>query len=201
MSTRVLLVCGSLQAASANRAALDVIAAELATRHVQVDVADEIGRLPIFDPVLEPDDASPVTSWRARLAAADAVVFAVPEYAGGLAGGIKNATDWIVGSAELYTKPAVVVSAGTSGGEHARRQLVQSLTWQGAHVVGELGIAAPRTKSDASGAYTHEPTIEALRALAARVLEVVTMPADVRVALAVEVTGRYAIDPAHVAPV
>ena len=201
MSTRVLLVCGSLQAASANRAALDVIAAELATRHVQVDVADEIGRLPIFDPVLEPDDASPVTSWRARLAAADAVVFAVPEYAGGLAGGIKNATDWIVGSAELYTKPAVVVSAGTSGGEHARRQLVQSLTWQGAHVVGELGIAAPRTKSDASGAYTHGPTIEALRALAARVLEVVAMPGDVRVALAVEVTGRYAIDPAHVAPV
>lgn len=200
MSTRVLMVCGSLQAASANRAALDVIADELVRRGAEVDWADEIGRLPIFQFELEPDEHSPVTSWRSRLAAVDAVVFAVPEYAGGLAGGVKNATDWIVGSAELYTKPVVVVSAGTSGGEHARRQLVQTLTWQGAHVVGELGIGAPRTKSDASGAYTHPPTLDALRASAALVIEAVASTGDQRVALAVEVTARFGIEPGHVAP-
>jgi chromate reductase, NAD(P)H dehydrogenase (quinone) len=185
---------------SANRAALDVIADELRERGAQIDAADEIGRLPVFDPSLEPDEHSPVASWRRRLAEAEAVVFAVPEYAGGLAGGVKNATDWIVGSAELYLKPVVVVSAGTSGGEHARRQLVQSLTWQGAHVVGDLGIAAPRTKSDASGAYTHAPTVAALRALAALVLDIVAMSGDQRVALAIELVGRYGVDAAHVAP-
>jgi chromate reductase len=196
----VLLVCGSLQPASANRAALDVIADELRRRGADVEWADELGRLPIFEFDVEPDEQSPVTTWRRRLAAADAVVFAVPEYAGGLAGGVKNATDWIVGSAELYAAPVVVISAGTTGGEHARRQLVQTLTWQGAHVVGDLGIAAPRTKSDASGAYTHQPTIDALRALAALVLDVIVQPGPARCARAVAVVERYGIDPAHVAP-
>ncbi len=49
----------------------------------------------------------------------------------------------------FYRKPIGLVSAGTSGGYHARRALVQTLTWQGAHVVASLGIDAPRTKSDA----------------------------------------------------
>lgn len=200
MVVRVLLVCGSLQAVSANRAALGVVGDELRRRMVRVDLADEISRLPTFDPDVEPDDHSPVTSWRRRLAHADAVVFAVPEYAGGVAGGVKNATDWIVGSAELYTKPVAVISAGTSGGEHARRQFVQSLTWQGAHVIEELGIAAPRTKSDAAGAFVHQPTIDALVALATSVVDAVSMPGDERVARAVEVAGRFAIDARHVAP-
>ena len=61
--------------------------------------------------------------WRRRIAAADAVLIAAPEYAGALAGTIKNALDWIVGSGELYAKPVAVLSAGTTGGSFARQHL------------------------------------------------------------------------------
>ena len=95
-----------------------------------------------------------LADWRRRLAAADAVVVAVPEYAGAVAGAVKNAFDWTVGGADVYRRPMAVISAGTSGGPFARQMMVQTLTWQGAHVVDELGIAAPRTKSDADGRIT-----------------------------------------------
>ena len=59
-----------------------------------------------------------------------------------------------------------MISAGTTGGADARRQLIQTLTWPGAHVVGQLGIAAPRTKSDATGRYTDPTTIAEIKQLA-----------------------------------
>jgi NAD(P)H-dependent FMN reductase len=48
-------------------------------------------------------------------------------------------------------KPVAVVSAGTAGGPFARQMLIQTLTWQGAHVVAQIGIAAPRTKVQRGG--------------------------------------------------
>ena len=59
---------------------------------------------------------------------------------------MKNAFDWLVGSGELYRKPVALLSAGTTGGFHARRMMAQTLTWQGAYVVAELGISSARTK-------------------------------------------------------
>ena len=60
--------------------------------------------------------------WRARLAAADAVLVAAPEYAGGVAGVVKNAFDWVVGAGSMYRKPIAVISAGTSGGATLARR-------------------------------------------------------------------------------
>jgi NAD(P)H-dependent FMN reductase len=42
---------------------------------------------------------------------------------------VKNAFDWLVGSGEMYRKPVAVLTAGTSGGQHARRMMAQTLTW------------------------------------------------------------------------
>ena len=53
-----------------------------------------------------------------------------------------------------------VISAGTSGGPFARQMMVQTLTWQGAHVVAESDRRA-RTKSDATVA-SPIPTIDDL---------------------------------------
>ncbi len=79
-------------------------------------------------------------------------MIAGPEYAGGLAGSLKNALDWCVGAERgVYRKPAIVLSASASGGVHALRQLARTLLWQGAFVVGQLGVAAPRSKADAEG--------------------------------------------------
>ena len=95
-----------------------------------------------------------VDDWRRQIAAADVVCVAVPEYAGGMAGALKNASTGWLATGDLYRKPVAILSAGTSGGEHARRQAAQTLTWQGAWVIAELGIAAPLTKFDADGRVT-----------------------------------------------
>jgi NAD(P)H-dependent FMN reductase len=197
---RLLTVCGSLGARSANRAALDVVAATAGVSGVAVDDFDRLAELPAFDPDRVDEPIPAVTDWRRRIATADVVAVAAPEYAGALAGAVKNAFDWIVGSGELYRKPVAVLSAGTSGGGHARRMLVQTLTWQGAHVVAELGIAAPRTKSDAEGRITDAPTLAALADVAATLLDAPALPAAELVATVESVLASFGIDPGHIAP-
>ncbi len=129
------------------------------------------------------------------------VLIASPEYAGSLAGSLKNALDWIVGSGELYTKPVAVLSAGTSGGHYARQALVQTLTWQGAHVVADLGIAAPRTKSDADGQLTDEPTIAAIRDLTTVLIGAPRLDPEARLALVTAIVDAAGVDVRHIAPV
>src|SRR5689334_432461 len=144
---RVLLVCGSLQRASANQAALDVARSVLVTSGVEVGQFEGLASILPMNPDHGDDPGEGVLAFRAQLGAADAVILAAPEYAGAIAGVVKNALDWIVGSGELYGKPIALLSAGTSGGMLARRDLVRTLSWQGAHVVGSVGIVAPNTKS------------------------------------------------------
>lgn len=196
----MLLICGSLQVASSNRSALQVMSGSIAGRR-GVDLVEsvDIATIGAFNAELVgPIDA--VDRLRAQLAACDVVVIATPEYAGSLPGALKNALDWIVGSGELYAKPVVVVSAGTSGGVHARHHLIQTLTWQGAHVVASLGIAAPRTKSDASGAFTDPATIGALADLADLAVAAPRMTPDKRREHVLAVLRPLGIDEAHVAP-
>ena len=167
---RVLLVCGSLQRASANRAALDVARAELSASGVEVSAFEGLGSIPPFNPDRSDDPGEAVLAFRAQISAADAVLIAAPEYAGAIAGVMKNALDWIVGSGDLYGKPVALLSAGTSGGVFARRDLVRTLSWQGAHVVVSLGIqaASNRSVNDADGSrrLTDPTTLDEIRSLA-----------------------------------
>ena len=131
---------------------------------------------------------------------ADVVLVATPEYAGGVAGAVKNAFDWLVGSGSVYRKPVGLISAGTSGGHFARQAMAQTLTWQGAYVVAELGIAAPRTKSDADGLFTDGQTLTAISSLTESLLGASTLPAAELADLARRVVGGLGVDSAHVAP-
>ncbi len=196
---RILCVCGSLQARSANRAVLDVASAAMSDAGATVDRYDELEGLPPLNPDHH-DPGDQVRDWRARIEAADAVVVASPEYAGSLAGVVKNALDWIVGSGELYRKPVGLISAGTSGGAHARRALVQTLTWQGGHVVASLGIDLPRTKSDADGVMTDTPTLTDLEEFAHLVVQAATHDAHWRLDRVRAVVADAGVDPAHIAP-
>jgi chromate reductase, NAD(P)H dehydrogenase (quinone) len=195
---RLLTVCGSLQRRSANRAALDVATA--AAAGAIVDGFDRLGDIPPFDADRADEQIPVVEEWRQRVGRADVVIVAAPEYAGGVAGVLKNALDWLVGSGELYRKPVAVLSAGTSGGLHARRTTAQTLTWQGAYVVAELGIAAPRTKFDDAGRLRDDATAAAIAAVVATALVAPTMASAELVATATAVVRSLGVDTAHVAP-
>jgi NAD(P)H-dependent FMN reductase len=150
---RVLLVCGSLQRTSTNRAALDVARVALSAHGVEVSAFEGVGSIPPLNSDRDDDPGDAVQAFRAQIRAVDAVLIAAPEYAGAIAGVMKNALDWIVGSGDLYGKPVALLSAGTSGGAFARRDLMRTLSWQGAHVVASLGIdaASSRSVTDANG--------------------------------------------------
>jgi chromate reductase len=51
---------------------------------------------------------------RREIAAADAVLFSTPEYAGALPGSFKNLLDWTVSGGEIYRKPVAWLNASSS---------------------------------------------------------------------------------------
>jgi NAD(P)H-dependent FMN reductase len=117
-SVRVLLISGSTRKGSANSAAL-VTAAALAPQRVTPVLYDGLAGLPAFNPDHDGDLLPPAAAeLRAEIAAAAAVLFCTPEYAGTLPGSLKNLLDWTVGGGEMYEKPAawINVAAGGRGG-------------------------------------------------------------------------------------
>jgi NAD(P)H-dependent FMN reductase len=176
--------------------------ATAAAAHEGATVVDfaRLADVPAFDVDRASEPNEVVDEWRRQVSCADAVLVAAPEYAGAVAGAVKNAFDWLVSSGDLYRKPVAVLSAGTSGGEHARRMLAQTLTWQGAYVVGELGIAGARTKLDGEHHVVDDATKAAIGEVTRRLLAAVAMqPRDV-VPLARTVVEGLGIDTRHVAP-
>ena len=119
---RILAVCGSLQASSANRTLLET-AARLAPAGVELVLFDGLRDLPHFDPELEATGGiEAVEKWRRALAESDAVLVASPEYGHSLPGSLKNAIDWVIGSGELERK-TVAITAAVPGSERGRRGL------------------------------------------------------------------------------
>ncbi|KAJ4350427.1 uncharacterized protein N0V89_009048 [Didymosphaeria variabile] len=63
--------------------------------------------------------------WSAAIASFDGYIFVIPEYNYGLAGGTKNAIDYLKN--EWPGKPVAIISYGVHGGGKANEQLAQSL--------------------------------------------------------------------------
>jgi len=140
----VLALCGSLRKASINAALLRV-AARLARPEVDIEIADWLGRLPLFNPDLEDvvaDDELPraVVALRMAVAAADAIVIASPEYAHGVSGTIKNTLDWLVSFPPFIHKPVAVINASPRA-HHADDALRETLRTMSAGLVGERSLA------------------------------------------------------------
>ncbi|HET6159872.1 MAG TPA: NADPH-dependent FMN reductase [Dongiaceae bacterium] len=140
MTSRPHLLCisGSVRQASTNTTLLRAIAAQCA------DLAHfsfaAIGALPIFNPDLEGERTPQIVQrFAASVAAADALLCAVPEYAHGIPGGLKNALDWLVSRAEFPDKPIVMVHANGRG-EHVRPALAEVLRTMSGRVVSEDGL-------------------------------------------------------------
>lgn len=145
---RVLLITGSTRQGSANTAALTT-AAELAPAGVTPVLYGGLAGLPAFNPDHDGDLLPPAAAeLRAEIAAAAAVLFCTPEYAGTLPGSFKNLLDWTVGGGELYEKPVAwlnVANPGRGGGAAATLALV--LSYVGATVIDSAcrDIPVPKT--------------------------------------------------------
>jgi chromate reductase len=141
---RLLLVSGSTRFASTNTAALRT-AQQLVPPGVRAELYSGLSELPAFNP--DADDADPhpaVRDLRAALAAADAVLFCTPEYAGTLPGSLKNLLDWTVGTGELYEKPVGWVSVANPGrGEGATATLRLVLGYVSAVEIDGAGQRVP----------------------------------------------------------
>lgn len=141
----VTTLCGSHHSGSTNAVVIATIATRLAESGVATESIDVSSDIPAFRPEEVSDPPPGVSSVRRAFEQADGVVFSVPEYAGGMPGWVKNITDWLVGAGSLFQRPAIVVSASTTGGANAIEQLTRTLIWQGAYVVATCSVPAPLT--------------------------------------------------------
>ena len=165
---RILAVSGSLREGSFNTNLLRA-ALEAAPDGVELELWDGIGELPFYDEDLEHNVPEPVRRLREDWAAADAILFATPEYNGSVPGGLKNAIDW--GSrprleAVLRNKPVAVVGASTGqfGALWAQQDLKRILGIAGARVVGtEIPVSRAHERFDAEGRLLDGEIFEQLR--------------------------------------
>jgi chromate reductase, NAD(P)H dehydrogenase (quinone) len=170
---RILAVSGSLRAGSHNTSLLRA-AADAAPAGVEVDLFDPAGiaDLPLYDQDLDAGDVpASVTRLREAWAAADAILFATPEFNGSVPGGLKNAVDWASRprlEAALTGKTVAVVGAspGQFGAMWAQADLRKILGIAGARVVGdELPVTRVHEKLTADGRLLDAELGERLRLL------------------------------------
>jgi len=154
---KILAVSGSLRAGSHNTQLLRAAAAA-APAGVEVELWEGIGALPLYDQDLDVGEVpAPVRRLRENWAAADAILFATPEYNGSVPGGLKNAVDWASRprlEAPLTNKTVSVIGAspGQFGALWAQADLRKTLGVAGARVVGdELPVTRAHEKFDADG--------------------------------------------------
>ena len=181
---RILAVSGSLRENSFNTSLLRA-AIEAAPDGVELELWDGIGQLPFYDEDLDGNVAAkagdvhrkaresdaPESARRLRedWAAADAILFATPEYNGSVPGALKNAIDWASRprlDAVLRNKPVAVVGASTGqfGGLWAQQDLKRILGLAGARVVGtEIPVGRAHERFDADGRLLDGEVFEQLR--------------------------------------
>ena len=141
--TKVLVLLGSLRAASINRQ-LAELAVETAPEGVALQLFDRLGEVPFYNEDIDNDDvAEPVVALRAAAADADAALVVTPEYNGSIPGVLKNAIDWL-------SRPFGNGGAahGQYGGVWAHDETRKSFGIAGPRVVQELKLSVQTTAFD-----------------------------------------------------
>jgi chromate reductase, NAD(P)H dehydrogenase (quinone) len=139
---KIVAISGSLRAGSSNTAVLRA-AARLAPSGVNIVLSDAIAQLPFFNPDLDGDRLpGPVAAFRALIGSADGILISSPEYARGVAGVMKNALDWLVGSFEFPNKPVGLINTSPRA-THAVAALTLTLETMSARLVRDAFITLP----------------------------------------------------------
>jgi len=166
--TRLLAISGSLRRQSYNSALLRAAAAEC-DPDVEFVLWSGLEGIQAFNEDVEPPRS--VALLKERIAAADAILFATPEYNASVPGALKNALDWAsrpFDANPLRDKPVAVVgaSAGSFGALWAQDELRKILRIVGARVDDHhLGIADARRAFTLEGRLRDPGQTAALRAI------------------------------------
>jgi len=165
---RILAVSGSLRENSFNTSLLRV-ALEAAPEGVELELWEGLGELPLYDEDDEDDVHESARRLREDWSAADAILFATPEYNGSVPGGLKNAIDWasrprLKGVLRNKTVAVIGASTGQFGALWAQQDLKRILGVAGARVVGtEIPVARAHERIDAEGRLLDGEVFEQLR--------------------------------------
>jgi chromate reductase len=173
---RLLGISGSLRKQSLNTAALHA-AAQLLPEAVSMEIFD-LSSIPIYnDDVREQGFPGPVQRFRDKIASADAVLIATPEYNYSIPGPLKNAIDWASRppSQPFDGKPIAIMGASPGGIGTARSQyhLRQVFVFLNGMLLNrpEVMIASAHTKFDAEGNLVDDAAKEHIRKQLAALVE------------------------------
>lgn len=171
----ILGIPGSLRRASYNRAALRA-AEQLVPEGARIEVF-ELEGIPPFNQDEESHPPVRVSLLKARIRAADAILFVTPEYNYSVPGVLKNAIDWAsrpYGDNAWEGKPVAVMGAsvGANGTARAQYHLRQSFVFLNMHPMNqpEVMISNAAQRFDEHGNLTDEATRDHIRKLLDRLV-------------------------------
>ena len=174
---RILAISGSLRNGSYNTGLLRA-AQESAPDGVEVHLYEGLAHLPPYDQdVQDHEPPAAVRDLRERIAAADAVLIATPEYNRSIPGVLKNAIDWAsrpFPDNAIRGRPVAIVGASTGsyGALWAQMELRKVLGIAGARVLeGELPVPRAHERFDEEGRLLDDMLRERLAGVVERLAE------------------------------
>jgi NAD(P)H-dependent FMN reductase len=152
MSTRILVLVGSLRSGSDNRRLAEA-AVKLAPSGVSVEIFEGLADVALYnEDIDQPGTVAAADRLRAEVQSADALLFVTPEYNGTMSAALKNAIDWIsrpFGAGAVTGKPVAVIgtSHGQYGGVWAHDDARKSARVAGAYVLDDLKLSVPAAQT------------------------------------------------------
>jgi chromate reductase, NAD(P)H dehydrogenase (quinone) len=167
---KLLGISGSLRARSYNSGALSVVGSVL-PEDMEFEVA-RLTDLPFYNADIEQRGfPAEVESFRNKVAAADALIFALPEYNFSVPGVLKNSLEWLSRPPNSPTsgKPCAMFGAsvsplGTARGQFHFRHICVSLNMIPVNAP-HVDITNAKTKFDEQGRLTDQTSIDLIRQL------------------------------------
>ncbi len=160
---RILGIAGSLRKGSYNRAAL-LAAQQLTPAGTEIEIFDLEG-IPLYNQDNEQQPPERVLQFKARIRAADAILFSTPEYNFSISGVLKNSIDWASrpsGDNAWQGKPVAVMGVtggllGTARAQYHLRQIFVTLDMKAVNRP-EVMIGSAHERFDATGNLTDTKT-------------------------------------------
>lgn len=163
---KILAICGSIRADSANLKLLKLLAQWAGSRY-DFTIYEGLAELHHFNPDLDVEPApEAVTALRQQISEADGVIICTPEYVFSLPGSLKNALEWMVSTVIFDGKPTGLITASASGEKGHEQLLLVMRTLSAAYTEQtQLLIKSVKAKFATDGQIKDAATEAALRRL------------------------------------